>query len=109
MPESLLPGPPEALVNDPELAQALDDLDTVMIQVAALMRTARELIEGIEAHRRETLLERSTFAATQFAGYGLAIYALVFDQLQNVALLVAGVSLILFEHVVKGKPPWSRS
>jgi len=37
-------------------------------------------------------------------GYGLAVYALMFDRLQNTALLVAALGLIFFKRIVGGRP-----
>jgi hypothetical protein len=95
--------PPGPLAEDPYVAQAIEDLDVVMIRLAGLTREARELIERLEARRRESVLERSAYAGVQLAGYGLAVYALMFDQLQNTALIVAALGLIFFKRIVGGR------
>ena len=75
----------------------------MMIRLAGLTREAREVIERLEARRRESVLERSAYAGAQLAGYGLAVYALMFDQLQNTALLVAALGLIFCKRIVGGR------
>jgi hypothetical protein len=100
-----LENPPGPLAEDPHVAQAVDDLDVVMIRLAALTRDAREVIDRLEARRGESLLERSAYTGAQLGGYGLAVYALVFDQLQNPALLVAALGLIFFKRIL-GSRPW---
>jgi hypothetical protein len=99
-----LDNPPGPLADDPHLAQAVEDLDVVMIRLAGLTREAREVIDRLEAGRGESLLERSAYAGAQLVGYGLAVYALGFDQLQNPALLVAALGLIFFKRIVGGRP-----
>jgi hypothetical protein len=99
-----LENPPGPLTEDPHIAQAVEDLDVVMIRLAGLTREAREVIDRLEARRGESVLERSAYAGAQLVGYGLAVYALVFDQLQNTALLVAALGLIFFKRIVGGRP-----
>jgi hypothetical protein len=99
-----LENPPGPLAEDPYIAQAAEDLDVVMIRLAGLTREAREVIDRLEARRREPVLERSAYAATQLAGYGLAVYALMFDRLQNTALLVAALGLVFFKRIIGGRP-----
>jgi hypothetical protein len=99
-----LENPPGPLAEDPHVAQAVEDLDVVMIRLAGLTREAREVIDRLEARRRESVLERSAYAGAQLVGYGLAAYALMFDQLQNTALLVAALGLIFFKRIVGGRP-----
>jgi hypothetical protein len=98
-----LENPPGPLAEDPYVAQAVEDLDVVMVRLAGLTREAREVIDRLEARRRESVLERSAYAAAQLAGYCLAVYALMFDQLQNMALLVAALGLIFFRRIVGGR------
>jgi hypothetical protein len=100
-----LENPTGPLAEDPHIAQAVEDLDVVMIRLAGLTREAREVMDRLEARRREPVLERSAYAGAQTVGYGLAVYALVFDQLENPALLVAALGLIFFKRIV-GSRPW---
>lgn len=99
-----LENPPRPLAEDPHIAQAVEDLDVVMIRLAGLTREAREVIDRLESRRRESVLERSAYAGAQLVGYGLAVYALMFDRLQNTALLVAALGLIFFKRIVEGRP-----
>jgi hypothetical protein len=95
--------PPGPLAEDPYVARAVEDLDVVMIRLAGLTREAREVIERLEARRGESVLERSAYAGVQLAGYGLAVYALLVDQLQNMALLVAALGLVFFKRILGGR------
>jgi hypothetical protein len=96
--------PPGPLAEDPHIAQAVEDLDVVMIRLAGLTREAREALDRLEARRGEPVLERGVYVGTQLVGYGLAIYAFLFDQLENPALLVAALGLIFFKRIVGGRP-----
>lgn len=98
---------PGALAEDPALAETIHDLDVVMIRLGALTRDARELIDGLETRRPGSRAERAAYLGATLLGVGLVSYSVVFDQLHNVGLAVAGIGFIFFRQAMRSKR-WPR-
>jgi hypothetical protein len=98
---------PGALADDPALAEAIHDLDVVMIRLGALTRDARKLIMGLETRRRASVAERVAYFGVALLGVGLLSYSVFFDQLHNVGLAVAGIGFIFFRAAMRSKR-WPR-
>lgn len=98
---------PGSLAADPELAEAIHDLDVVMIRLGALTRDARELIMGLETRRPASLAERAAYFGVALLGVALVSYSVFFDHLHNVGLAVAGIGFIVFRPAMRSKR-WPR-
>jgi hypothetical protein len=98
---------PGALADDPALAEAIHDLDVVMIRLGALTRDARKLIMGLETRRPASIAERGAYFGVALLGVGLVSYSVFLDQLHNLGLMVAGVGFILFRSAMRSKR-WPR-
>jgi hypothetical protein len=72
----------------------------------AVVADARELVKVIDDHERERELwpPRSWLLAAQVCGVLLGVYAIFFDRLTNLGLLVAAVGLLFIRRVLSS--PW---
>jgi hypothetical protein len=98
---------PGALDDDPALAEAVHDLDVMLIRLGALTRDARELIMRLETRRPASIAERAAYVGVALLGVGLVSYSVFVDQLHNVGLAVAGIGFIFFRPALRSKR-WPR-
>jgi hypothetical protein len=73
----------------------------------AVLSDARELVKVIDVHERERDLwpSQAWLAAVQLFGVVLGVYAMFFDKLTNVGLLVAALGLLLIRRVLSTPLP----
>lgn len=73
----------------------------------AVLSDARELVKVIDAHERERDLwpSHAWLSAFQLLGIVLVVYAIFFDKLTNIGLLVAALGLLLIRRVMSAPLP----
>ena len=64
---------PSALAADPAAADAIHDLDVMMIRLSALTREARDVIEGLDLHGVEVTHTPQGYNASNPAGIPAAL------------------------------------
>jgi len=94
-----------------ELVEDLEDAEVPGKKLSpppAVLSDARELVEVIDAHGRERELwpPPAVLSAAQLFGLSLAVYAIFFDRLSNVGLLIGALGLLFIRRVLSAQPPW---
>jgi hypothetical protein len=92
--------------DDEHVRAAIVVVDHQLGRVAQLTEEARELVEELEARRRvEAASDRAVYGAARVFGVGVGVYALAFDELENIGLIVITVGLFFYANAIKR---WSR-
>lgn len=89
-----------------ELVEDMEEPGSEPSPRPAVLSDARELVKVIDVHERERELwpPHGWLSAAQVCGVLLGLYAIFFDRLTNVALLVAAVGLLFIRRVLGS--PW---
>ena len=89
-----------------ELVEDMEEPGNEVSPRPAVVADARELVKVIDDHERERELwpPRSWLYAAQAGGVLLGLYAIFFDRLTNIGLLVAAVGLLFIRRVLSS--PW---
>ena len=89
-----------------ELVEDMEEQGSVPSDRPAVLSDARELVTVIDVHERERELwpPHAWLSAAQVCGVLLGLYAIFFDRLTNVGLLVAAVGLLFIRRVLGS--PW---
>jgi hypothetical protein len=124
-------GPLDIVSDDWRREAAIQELESVMWRVGVLTATAHELVEDMEVpgneasppppvlsdarelvkvidvHERDRELwpSHSVLSAVQLFGVLLGVYAIFFDKLTNVGLLVVALGLLLIRRVLSAPLP----
>ena len=122
---------PDIVTDDWRREAAIQELESVMWRVGVLTATAHELVEDMEVpgsessrppavlsdarelvkvidvHDRDRILwpSRAWLSALQACGVLLGVYAIFFDRLTNVGLLVVALGLLLIRRVMSAPLP----
>jgi len=85
-----------------ELVEDMDAPGSEVPDPPAVLADARELVKVIDTHERERDLwpPRTFLLALQFCGVALFLYAIFFDRLTNVGLIVAALGLLVIRRVI---------
>ena len=89
-----------------ELVEDMEEPGSAPSDRPAVLSDARELVTVIDVHERERELwpPHAWLSAAQVCGVLLGLYAIFFDRLTNVGLLVAAVGLLFIRRVLGS--PW---
>ena len=89
-----------------ELVEGMEEPGSEPSDRPAVLSDARELVTVIDVHERERELwpPHAWLSAAQVCGVLLGLYAIFFDRLTNVGLLVAAVGLLFIRRVLGS--PW---
>ena len=90
-----------------ELVEDMEVPGSELSPPPAVLSDARELVKVIDVHERERELwpPRAWLSAAQICGVLLGLYAIVFDKLTNVGLLVVALGLLFIRRVLSS--PWA--
>jgi hypothetical protein len=85
-----------------ELVEDMEEPGSEPSPPPAVLSDARELVKVIDVHERERDLwpPHALLSAMQLLGVVLVLYAIFFDKLTNVGLLVAALGLLLIRRVM---------